>query len=195
MCIIGFAGVYQVVNPSTVLNLNFEERTQDGFPINWYTGGVFDTIAGRFLTDTESGFSVTLDSTTRHYGKYSLLLETLPGGNWGNAREDCIEYFDTLLKHLRGKTVTYSGWIKTQNVSDWAGLWWRVDGPAGMLAYKSMQDRAIKGTRDWQQYSFTIPVSDSAVTLDFGVWLASSHGGKAWFDNLWIDTNGAPFAR
>jgi len=182
-------------NPSAILNLNFDERTQDGIPVNWYTGGGFDTLSRQFLSDSASGFSVTLDSTVVQNGKYSLLIQTLPGGSWGSAREDCIEYFDTLLKNLRGKTVTFSGWIRTENISKWAGLWWTVDGPHGTIAYKNMYDKATGGTRDWQKYSFSLPISDSATSIDFGVNMNSSGGGKVWFDNLEIDTNGVAYAK
>ncbi len=89
--------------------------------------------------------------------------------------------------------MTYSGWIKTSHVSNWAGLWWRVDGPNGALAFNNMFDSAVKGDRDWKRYSFSIPVSDSATSLDFGVIMCGMNG-TAWFDDLSIDTNGKPYA-
>ena len=39
-----------------------------------------------------------------------------------------------------GKKVRYSGYIKTEGVTrGYAGLWWRVDGPSGVLAFDNMQ--------------------------------------------------------
>ena len=101
---------------------------------------------------------------------------------------------EDVLSAVRGKTIRYSGWIKTENVSDFAGLWWRVDGAdSTTLAFNNMSDSAVNGTRDWQQYSFELPVPSFAKNIDFGVLMVGT--GDAWFDDLAIDTNGHPFVR
>jgi hypothetical protein len=54
---------------------------------------------------------------------------------------------------VRGKRIRYTGYIKTKDVDEgFAGLWWRVDGPKGMLAFDNMQSRGVRGTTDWKQY-------------------------------------------
>jgi hypothetical protein len=54
-----------------------------------------------------------------------------------------------------------------------------------------MQDSLINGTRDWQHFSFELPVAQNAVNINFGVLTAGK--GEAWFDGLSIDTNGVRF--
>jgi hypothetical protein len=73
------------------------------------------------------------------------------------------------VKDAAGRTVRYSGWIKTENVSNgYAGLWWRVDGEkkGEMLAFDNSSARIIEGvhvggdgtirgaagTSDWRRY-------------------------------------------
>ena len=59
-----------------------------------------------------------------------------------------------------GKRVCYSGYIKTKDVTrGWAGLWWRVDGEKGVLAFDNMQDRGATGTTDWKRYEIELPVA------------------------------------
>jgi hypothetical protein len=64
--------------------------------------------------------------------------------------------FGTLMQtfkadSFRTKRIRFSGYVRSKEVMDWAGLWLRVDGSNGgeMLAFDNMQDRPIKGTTDW----------------------------------------------
>ena len=53
----------------------------------------------------------------------------------------------------RGKRIRLSGHARSKDVSDWAGLWMRVDGPKGEpLAFDNMQQRPIKGTGEFADY-------------------------------------------
>ena len=69
---------------------------------------------------------------------------------------------------------------------DWAGLWFRVDGPNNgepqSLAFDNMQERPIKGTTDWTRYEIVLDVPEAAQRLAFGILLAG--GGQVWMDDL-----------
>ncbi|MBI3864292.1 MAG: erythromycin esterase family protein [Planctomycetia bacterium] len=98
------------------------------------------------------------------------------------------------VEAARGKKVTYRGWIKTENVEGFAGLWWRIDGPnQKSLGFDNMAARQIKGTRDWQQYSIELNVPAEAENINFGVILPGK--GTAWFDALEVLIDGKPFAK
>ena len=98
------------------------------------------------------------------------------------------------LDDARGKRVHFTGYIKTENVSGYAGFWWRVDGDSktGPLAFANLQDRAPKGTTDWKQYELEIPVAENATAILFGPLLSGS--GTAWFDNLKVELDGKPYS-
>ena len=86
-----------------------------------------------------------------------------------------------------GKRVRLSGYVKSDKVTNWAGLWFRVDGPnngpnPSSLAFDNMQERPIKGTTDWTRYEIVLDVPEAAQRLAFGILLAG--GGQVWMDDL-----------
>jgi hypothetical protein len=106
-----------------------------------------------------------------------------------------IEGFGTYMqmtlpgKYL-GKNVRMTGWIKSKDVKDWAGMWMRVDGsnPNETLSFDNMQDRAIKGTTDWKQYTITLDVPQKAKAMAFGVLLSGT--GEIYFDDITFEILG-----
>ncbi len=176
---------------SSYLNFNFEQRTPSGEPEKWSPVVEYDEAAGRYKTPKEQGFSMTLDSSVVHSGKYSLKLEVFPGCAGGGAGIPYKVASEILAKYLRGKKITYSGWIKTQNITDWVGLFCGD----GKGAFNNMHDSTINGTRGWHKYSITLQIHPSSTKVVFGVLTASTNGGTAWFDDLSIDTNGVSFIR
>jgi erythromycin esterase-like protein len=91
-----------------------------------------------------------------------------------------------------GKKVRYSGYIKTEGVTrGYAGLWWRVDGPSGPVAFDNMQRRGVTGTTDWARYTIELPVDANVKNINFGALMPGD--GTAWFDGLTIELDGEPF--
>jgi erythromycin esterase-like protein len=91
-----------------------------------------------------------------------------------------------------GKKVRFSGYIKTEGITrGFAGLWWRVDGPSGVLAFDNMQSRGPKGSSDWTLYVIELPVDVTARNINFGVLMPAD--GTAWFDDLRIELDGRPY--
>lgn len=147
------------------LNLGFEQGTESR-PSNWFTLGG------------------TLDPAMKHGGKFALHLTHNPKDDF----EVGTNSLGGLLAEARGKSIRYTGWIKTKDVGEYAGLWWRVDGLKGeVLAFNNMKDSVFNGSHDWRQFSFELPVSTMAMNVNFGVLLVGK--GEAWFDDLSIDTN------
>lgn len=97
------------------------------------------------------------------------------------------------VKDAAGKRIRFSGYIKTDGVTaGYAGLWWRVDGPSGVLAFDNMQSRGVSGTSDWRRYDIELPVAATATNINFGA-LFPGHG-TAWFDDLTVELDGTPYA-
>ena len=120
-------------------------------------------------------------------GELALAASTPQQANFGTASGQFP------LEAARGKRVHFSGYIKTENVSGYAGFWWRVDGASktGPLAFANLKELAPKGTTDWKQYELEIPVAENATAIYFGPLLAGS--GTAWFDNLKVELDGTPY--
>ena len=92
-----------------------------------------------------------------------------------------------------GKRARYSGYIRTEGITrGFAGLWWRVDGDSGVLAFDNMQNRGVTGTTDWKRYEIELPVDKDARNINFGALLTGD--GTAWFDGLAVELDGEPYA-
>jgi Tfp pilus assembly protein PilF len=94
------------------------------------------------------------------------------------------------IDQARGKRVRYSGFIKTEEVSEgYAGLWWRVHGEQGkIVAFDNMGERGAVGTTGWHEYVIELDVPDNPRAIYFGVLHAGQ--GTAWFDHLHIELDG-----
>ena len=97
------------------------------------------------------------------------------------------------IQEAAGKRIRYSGYIRTEGITrGFAGLWWRVDGASGVLAFDNMQDRGVTGTTDWTRYEINLPVDAKTSNINFGAILTGD--GSAWFDHLTVEIDGKPFA-
>lgn len=130
-------------------------------------------------------YEMSLDRAVTHGGKASASLTSIAAKTSG---------FGTLMQSFgadsfRGKRVRMSGYVRSQDVGDWAGLWLRVDGPRNQtLSFDNMQSRAIKGTRDWQKYEIVLDVPEEALEIAFGLLLTAK--GQVWMDDLKFEVVG-----
>jgi erythromycin esterase-like protein len=97
------------------------------------------------------------------------------------------------VKAAAGKKVRFSGYIKSLGITrGFAGLWWRVDGASGVLAFDNMQKHGVTGTTDWKRYEIELPVAANTTNINFGAILSGD--GAAWFDDLTVEPDGAPYS-
>jgi hypothetical protein len=90
------------------------------------------------------------------------------------------------IARAAGKRARYSAYIKTEGVTrGYAGLWWRVDGASGILAFDNMSSRGVTGSKDWTRYTIELPVDAAVRNINFGMLLTGD--GNAWFDDVTID--------
>jgi hypothetical protein len=73
-----------------------------------------------------------------------------------------------------GRRVSYRAMVKVTEVTGWAGLWLRVDGPGGTLEIDNMQERALRGTTDWTEAGIVLDVAEQATVLLFGALLSGA---------------------
>lgn len=100
-----------------------------------------------------------------------------------------IRGFGTLMQKtgtglFLGKRIRMSAFVKSVNVADWAGLWFRVDEleRSTPQSFDNMQDRPIKGTTEWKKYEIVLDVPEKAHALAFGALLGGT--GQIWFDDI-----------
>ena len=85
-----------------------------------------------------------------------------------------------------GKKIKLSGYVKTENVTNQAGLWMRID-PS--VDFDNMRDRPIKGNTDWTKYEVELKLKPSkAKKIVVGGLLVGP--GKMWIDNLEVTVDG-----
>ena len=123
--------------------------------------------------------------------------KVLHGGRWSARIErhaDSPSAFSSITKQIpldfSGATIEMRGFLRTEDVSNFAGLWMREDGDTPGIAFINMQDQQLKGTTDWKEYSIQLPVNAEARQLVFGVLLGGT--GKAWADDLQLLVDGKP---
>ncbi|MGB8370602.1 MAG: hypothetical protein ACLPYZ_11305 [Limisphaerales bacterium] len=143
-------------------------------PKDWFAAG-----------DHPAEYEMTLDHDTTHNGKGSASLKCIVPKASG---------FGTLMQTFkadtyRGQRIRMSGYVRSRNVKDWAGLWMRVDGAKDeVLAFDNMQNRAVKGTTDWTRYEIVLDVPETSQQIAFGVLLSGM--GQVWLDDVKFETVG-----
>jgi C-terminal processing protease CtpA/Prc len=91
---------------------------------------------------------------------------------------------------FRGKRVRFSAYVKTRSVQGTgAGLWMRIDGLGGSLAFDNMMQRPLTGTIEWTHASVVLDVAQDAVAIFVGLLLSGN--GEAWIDDASFEVVGS----
>lgn len=89
----------------------------------------------------------------------------------------------------RGKRIRMTGYVRSENVHRWAGLWLRVDDSVkNAVAFDNMANRAITGTTDWTKCTLVLDVPENAKNIVYGGLLNGC--GQIWFDDMNIEIVG-----
>jgi hypothetical protein len=141
----------------------------------------FDKPAGWFNAGSQpQSYEMGIAKGAGQNGKNAATIKSI---------DKTIDGFGTLMQQCSpnkylGKRVRMTGYVKSENVAAWAGLWFRVDqsGSKQPLSFDNMENRAIKGTTGWKKYEIVLDVPNAASNIAFGALLAGT--GQIWFDNL-----------
>ena len=103
--------------------------------------------------------------------------------------EKSISGFGTLMQNCSpekyaGKRVRMTGYMKSKDVAESAGFWFRIDakGSKEPSNFDNMNSRPIKGTTDWKKYEIVLDVASDASNLAYGALISGT--GQIWFDNI-----------
>lgn len=157
--------------PALAQLLDFERGAVDGRPAGW-SGGPAATLHA--------------DSLIVHGGSWSARLER---------GADAAQTFSALTcavpQQRSGAVITLRGYLKTEGVTGYAGLWLRLQGEGRNVGFDNMQDRNLKGTHDWAEHTIVLPYSPETRQVVFGALLEGQ--GKVWVDDLRLLVDGRPY--
>jgi hypothetical protein len=129
--------------------------------------------------------TVTADNTVAHSGHWSVRLQ-----RDAQSAGTFSVLTGSLPVDFQGSTIQLRGYMRLKDISDVAGLWIRQDADGQMLSLENMSAQQVKGTRDWAQYTVTLPVNPNARQLLFGVLFSGT--GTLWADDLELLVDGKP---
>ncbi|MBW6483679.1 MAG: hypothetical protein K0B10_11545 [Vicingaceae bacterium] len=137
-------------------------------------------VKGWFLRGSEpSSYEIGIVEDSQRNGKVAYLKSINPEikNKFGTIMQSfsAEKYLDSKLK--------LTGYIKTKDVTGWAGMWMRVDGKKKhSLSFDNMGNRKIKKTTDWTKYEIILDVPKDSKSINYGVLL--SNEGIVWIDDL-----------
>jgi hypothetical protein len=142
-------------------------------PKGWTSGG----------TDLKE-YEMGIDIGSGQDGKNAATIKSIKKEitDYGVLFQNCLP------DKFAGKRVRMSAFVKTKDVTGWAGLWFRIDGETtkDCLGFDNMRDgkkdRSIKGTTDWAKYEIVLDVPLKSTNLAFGALLSGT--GQIWFDKF-----------
>jgi C-terminal processing protease CtpA/Prc len=156
--------------PTLTKILGFENEHSGNTPDGW-----FANPPGTVFNDDKiihSGqWSARIERNAESSGQFSVIGRTI---SW----------------EFPGKNIELRGFLRTEDVTGYAGLWMRQDNGPEMLLLENMQSQELKGTHDWAEYKITLPIKAETRSLVFGFLMAGA--GKAWADDLQILVDGKP---
>ena len=138
-------------------------------PKHWYIAG-----------SNPERYSVGIDKSKAKNGQQSafLMSNNATPNQFGTLMQSCD------AKEYTGKKIKMSGFIKSEKVRDWSGLWLRIDSTYNptIKYFDNMRNRPIGGDTDWTKYEIIMDVPKNSFSMNFGVLLTGT--GKVWIDNV-----------
>lgn len=173
-----------LIKQNKSFNFGFEKVNNfQALPNPWFQWGTKDYV-------------LRIDSTEKHSGKYSMLIE--PTEDINQKSFGCVAY--SIPANYVGKEIEVKAYIKMEHTEKPIGLLLRIDGKStnSSLEFDNMQEKGIMGTKDWTQYSVKLPLPNEATTIFIGAILAGS--GRLWADDFQVlidgkDINEAPLKK
>lgn len=165
--------------------------------LHWLAAGLGFFVAGQAWAQlpsqwnatraTPKNYELATDRETVHTGKASVRIAHLSGST--DQFGGLIQAFEA--EPFKGKRVRFAAWVKTSD-ADSAQLWMRIDGADASLAMDNMDDRAVKGTNDWREFSVVMDVPKEAAVIAYGLLLQGR--GRAWIDDVTLGEVGSGVA-
>jgi hypothetical protein len=135
--------------------------------------------------------------TGKNPDKFTAGVDTSPegrGAKFLRSKTNDPEAWAGLVQSVQaqrylGQHVRFRARLRTEGMSNWAGLWMRVDTREGKtLAFYNTHDNPVKGTSGWQERSIVLDVPADAALIVFGAIGAGT--GEVWMEPVEFETIG-----
>jgi serine/threonine protein kinase len=146
--------------------LNFESQLRPGFPRGW----------------NGSKGAVLADSDVFHSGRWSARIERT-----ADTPSDRSSLSYSIPVDFAGQNVALRGFVRTENVSEYATLWMGEDTASGDRI-ESQNSLHVCGTTAWTEYGVTMPLRHDTKRLTFGFLMFGV--GRAWVDDMALFVDG-----
>ena len=152
--------------------LSFEAGQEESSPSGWI-GGPKSTLG--------------LDENVFHQGNAAGRI-IRAGGESGR--------FSSLTKRLSadiaGKRLTFTAWVRSNDVVGHFGLWMRQDRRTGPVDFVDNYALGLNGDQDWREIGISTDLVDDAREISFG--LVLNGAGTVWIDDVRIEVDGQAYA-
>ncbi len=174
---LAFAQDIKPNNLKDTLNWSFEQTSAGKkTPDKWH-----------LMSPNAKKYSVSIDSTVRRSGLNSVLIASIDTAV--NPQYAGIGYM--LPAGYLGKEIKVKGWMKTENIKGSLALMLGVyDAEGNTLQFENLQNKRLRGSKEWKQYSVTLPLSADAQNVHIGPILIGE--GKLWIDDIEVFVDGVP---
>lgn len=132
--------------------------------------------------------TLSQDSVVVHTGRYSGRIDR----ETGTSGPTFSSFTLSVPRSFSGETLALRGWLRTESVSGFAGLWLRQDGRDGSVQFDNMASRNLSGTTGWTEYTISVPLDERTRTVFLGALLVGE--GTVWVDDLELIVDGGPAA-
>ncbi len=161
-----------VTNAHSQSNLGFESAHSENArrPVGWNSSG-------------GGACKIARDDQAHSQGEHSLHFKCR---NPTGTRQFGMAAQSITLDPSKDGQIRLSGDLRLSDVRNgFGGLWLRIDGAKGSLAFNNMADRALHGTLDWARHEIRLAYPQGAKRAVFGALLAAD--GELWADDLTIE--------
>ena len=134
--------------------------------------------------DFNNLYTLRVDSTVSHSGRYSLLIHKT-----GKGPDAYISNKFSIPFIFKGDSITISGFLKTAELSGEASIWIEAIGKNNSSLGFYTAGSTLNGNSEWQKFTITIPFDAyDTESIDMGSSLEGS--GKVWLDDLALTVDG-----
>jgi hypothetical protein len=158
---------------TTVLAL---AATPAPLPPSWHVAG-----------DNADKFMAGVDASPEGRGAKFLRNKTNDTKAWASLLQS------VQAQRYLGQRLRFRARLRTQDMSDWGGLWMSVNTRDGTTqAFYNTHDKPVKGTSGWQERSIVLDVPADAGVISFGAIGAGT--GQVWMEPVAFETVGRDVA-